>query len=58
MIKERYKALTLTAKYGIFVNAKAIVAQCCIDLIRRISRSEVDGLQNVLRKLTELSGLL
>ncbi len=29
MIKERYKILTLTARYGIFVYAKAIVAQYC-----------------------------
>lgn len=27
MIKKRYKGLTLTAKYGIFVTARAIVAQ-------------------------------
>lgn len=33
-IKERYKGLTLTAKYGIFVTARAIVAQSYSDILK------------------------
>ena len=31
-IKKRYKGLTLIAKYGIFVTARAIVAQSYTDI--------------------------